>query len=131
MLLYGDSLLKLAKNKYQIFLNQSNQCDIVLTVSNPIEKFGIAKFNKSKLVSYSEKKSTKNRWVNSGWIYIKNRIINKIKKIDLNFENTILTKTNKFNILGFKNKNYYMPIDNITDLYKANIDWKNNKKTWY
>ena len=34
-------------------------------------------------------------------------------------------------ISSFKNKNYYIPIDNVADLNKANNDWKNNKKVWY
>tara|TARA_B100000787_G_C16193905_1_gene299348 strand:- start:1582 stop:2370 length:789 start_codon:yes stop_codon:yes gene_type:complete len=131
LVLYGDTLLNLSIKKYKTFLNKNMKLDIALTISNPIEKFGVVKLKDDKIISFSEKKSTKTRWVNSGWIFIKNEIIKKIKNIDLNFENTILTKTDKFNILGFKNKNYYMPIDNITDLHNANIDWKNNKKTWY
>lgn len=131
LLLYGDTLLKLSKNKYLKFLNRNKKSDIILTVSNPIEKFGIAKFKKGKLISFSEKNNAKDKWVNSGWMLIKSKIIEKINRKNLNFENYILTKIKQFNIVAFKNKNYYIPIDNITDLSKANYDWKNNKKAWY
>lgn len=131
LILYGDTLLKLSKNRYEEFLNRNNKSDVLLTVSNPIEKFGVAKFKKDKLISFSEKNYIKDRWVNSGWMIMKSKIIEKINKKNLNFESSILTKTNKFNIMVFKNKNYYIPIDNVADLNKANNDWKNNKKVWY
>ena len=118
LLLYGDTLLKLSKNKYLKFLKKNKKSNVILTVSNPIEKFGVAKFKKD-------------RWVSSGWMLIKNKIIEKINRKNLNFEKYILTKINKFNIVAFKNKNYYIPIDNVADLNKANNDWKNNKKVWY
>jgi len=131
LLLYGDTLLKLSKKKYEKFLKDHNKSDIILTISNPTEKFGVVKLNKNKLISFSEKNYSKDRWVNSGWILIRNNIIKKIKRKDLNFEESILTKTNKFNIMCYKNVNYYIPIDNVADLKKANIDWKKNKKVWY
>ena len=131
LLLYGDTLLKLSKNKYLNFLKKNKKSNVILTVSNPIEKFGVAEFKKGKLISFSEKNNVKDKWVNSGWMLIKSNIIEKINRKNLNFEKYILTKINKFNIVAFKNENYYIPIDNVADLNKANNDWKNNKKVWY
>ena len=54
-MLYGDTLLKISKNNFKSNKKKINFNDIILTVSNPPEKFGVAKFKKEKLVSYNEK----------------------------------------------------------------------------
>ncbi len=131
VLLYGDTLLKLNIKKYIKFIKNNMKYNVVMTVSNTSEKFGVAKFKRNKLSFFSEKIISKDKWVNSGWIFIKNKFFKKIKKLNFSFEEGILTKIKRFNIGAFKNHNYYIPIDNINDLRKANNDWRNNKKIWY
>lgn len=131
VLLYGDTLLKLNIKKYIKFIKNNKKYNVVMTVSNPSEKFGVAKFKRDKLSFFSEKIISKDKWVNSGWIFIKNKFFKKVKKLNFSFEESILTRIKRFNIGAFKNYNYYIPIDNINDLRKANNDWRNNKKIWY
>ena len=128
LILYGDSLINLNYKKFQFFIKKNNICDIILSVSNPKEKFGVVKLDKKKVISFTEKSNDKSKWVNSGWIFLKNKILNKIKNIDFNFEHYLFKENLK--ILAFKNHFYYLPIDNISDLKTANLDWKNNKKNW-
>lgn len=131
VLLYGDTLLKISKNNFKSNKKNINLIDIILTVSNPPEKFGVAKFKKEKLISYNEKKINKNKWVNSGWMFLNNSVFKFINKVDLNFEQYILNNTKKFDIRVSKNKYFYLPIDNIYDLNTAKLAWKNSRKTWY
>ncbi len=91
----------------------------------------MAKFKKEKLVSYNEKKINKNKWVNSGWMFLNNSVFRFINKEDFNFEQYILNNTKKFDIRVSKNKHFYLPIDNIYDLNTAKLAWKNSQKTWY
>ena len=132
IVLYGDTILKLNFKKYLKFIYKNySSLDTLVTISNPQEKFGIIHHKKNKLVKFTEKKFSKDKWVNSGWIFLKNKILKKIKDNSISFENQILNKYKKLNIFTFKNLNYYMPIDNISDLYKANYDWRNNKNKWF
>ena len=126
LLLYGDSLVNINPIKFKSFLQKNKSSDIILTVSNPKERFGIVKLKKDKVISFSEKNYDKSKWVNSGWMLLKNKTLKKIKNTCLNFENYIFTKD--LEIRAFKNYFYYLPIDNISDLKVANIDWKTNKK---
>jgi len=131
IILYGDTLLKLNKKKYKSFLMKNFEFDILLTLSNPKEKFGIAKIKNKRVISFSEKEVDKKKWVNSGWMLLKKNILNHIKNKKQNFENYILNEVKKFKIIAFKNKNFYLPIDNFKDLQYANQQWNKNRKTWY
>ena len=71
IILYGDTLLKLNKKKYKSYLMKNLKFDILLTLSNPKEKFGIAKIQNKRVISFSEKKVDKRKWVNSGWMVLK------------------------------------------------------------
>lgn len=131
IILYGDTLLKLDIKKYRSYLMNKPNFDILLTLSNPKEKFGVAKLNKQRVIAFSEKNIDKKKWVNSGWMILTSKVFNKIKKKSVNFENYIFDQTKKLKILAFKNKNFYLPIDNVKDLIQAEECWKKNKKTWY
>ena len=131
IILYGDTLLKLNKKKYKIYLMKNLKFDILLTLSNPKEKFGIAKIQNKRVISFSEKKVDKRKWVNSGWMVLKKNVLNDIKNKKSNFESYIFNKVKKFKIIAFKNKSFYLPIDNLKDLQYANLQWNKNRKTWY
>ena len=131
IVLYGDTLLKLDISKYKSYLMNKPNFDILLTLSNPTEKFGVAKLDKDRVISFSEKNIDKKKWVNSGWMILTSKVIDKIKKKKVNFENYIFNQTRKLKILAFKNKNFYLPIDNAKDLIQAEHFWKNNKKYWF
>lgn len=129
LICYGDSLVDLNYRMYNNFVKKNNFCDIILSVSNPKERFGVVNLKKNKVIGFSEKRYNKSRWVNSGWIHIKNRTLKNIKNVDDNFENYLFKKNLK--IMAFKNYFYYLPIDNINDLKNANLDWIKNNKTWF
>lgn len=55
VLLYGDTLLKLNIKKYIKFIKNNKKYNVVMTVSNPSEKFGVAKFKRDKLSFFQRK----------------------------------------------------------------------------
>ena len=64
-------------------------------------------------------------------MFINNNTLLKINNKKYNFEEYIMNNLKKLNVKIYKNKSYYLPIDNISDLQKANFDWKRNKKMWF
>lgn len=130
LILYGDTLMDVNYNKFQIFLKKNmGKSDVILTLSNPKEKFGVVKLKNNKVISFSEKIIDRSRWVNSGWMLVKNKLLKKISNSNINFENYLFKKN--LDIKAYKNYFYYQPIDNISDLNNANKNWKKNKKTWF
>lgn len=131
LVIYGDTLLNINYKKFKNYLSKNALADILLKVSNPRERFGVVKILNNKVISFLEKNYDREKWVNSGWMFINNNTLLKINNKKYNFEEYIMKNLKKLNIKIYKNKFYYLPIDNISDLQKANFDWKRNKKIWF
>jgi len=131
LFLYGDTLLKPNINQ-MINLMDKKKLNGVITISNPPSSFGQIKTNKYLITDFVEKKIIKDIWVNSGWMLLKKKILNQLKKTEVNFENYLFKNEIKKKKLGFyKNKSLYYPLDKVNDLKKASIIFKTRKKTWH
>ena len=129
--LYGDTLLK-PNIKSMIRSLKKKKLSGVITISNPPSKFGIIKTKKNIITSFEEKKIINNVWVNSGWIILKKKILNKLKKSSQNFENYLFKEEIRKKKMGYyKNKGIYLPIDRVNDLENARMIFKNKSKAWY
>jgi len=128
-LIYGDTLLKPKINDlYKLF--KKNNSSMVITVSKPTPRFGMIKIKGSKVIKFNEKDLNNEPLVNSGWMLIDKKILNKFKRKKMNFESYIFKDLKNLKVYAVKNSKFYLPIDNQNDLSKANLCWKNNKKLW-
>jgi glucose-1-phosphate cytidylyltransferase len=128
-LIYADTLLK-PKVKDLLNLYNKKKADIVLTISRPTPRFGTIKLKESKILNFSEKNLKNEPWVNSGWFLISKVLLKRFTSKKLNFEDYLFINCEKIKAFALKNKSFYLPIDHVHDLKKANIFWKRNKKLW-
>ncbi len=129
IVIYGDTLIKPNIIKlYKLYNNR--KADIVITISKPSPRFGTVKTSNERVTSFSEKKIENEPWVNSGWILMSKLLLKNFSKKKINFEKYLFVNCKKTKIFAYKNKSFYLPIDDINDLKKANFFWKSNKKLW-
>lgn len=129
IIIYGDTLLKPNIAKLSR-LYDNRKADIVITISKPFPRFGTVQINNERVINFSEKNIKNEPWVNSGWMLMSKLLLKSFSRKKINFEKYIFANFKKTKIFASKNKSFYLPIDEINDLKKANFFWKSNKKLW-
>ena len=91
------------------------------------KKSGNCQFDsKKELVKYNKKKSTKNKFVEIGYMVIAKKILNYLKKSDKDFSNFLIRISKKNLIAGIINKNGYASIGDKKRLEKTRKLFLNN-----
>ncbi len=129
IIIYGDTLLKPNVKKLYKLYNKRN-ANIVMTISKPFPRFGTLQIKNERIITFSEKNIQNEPWVNSGWMLMSKSLLKRFTKKKINFEKYLFSNCKKIKLFAIKNKSFYLPIDVINDLQKANFFWKNNKKLW-
>ena len=129
--LYGDTLLKPRIKKLHQLLKKKD-IGAAITLSKPLPKFGQVILKGDKMLSFFEKKSINENWVNSGWCLIRNKYLSLFRNSKENFENYFFKKMIKNStVMTVKNNHFYLPIDTKIELKMANKLWRKNKRLWF
>lgn len=130
MLTYGDGLSNV--NLKKLIQTHSRGKNIVtLTAVKPEPRFGKLILKKKIVHKFSEKKSSKEDWINGGFMICSKNIFNFIKKNNSIFEKDVLNILVKKRKLGaYKHTEFWHPIDTLKDKRYANNLWKKKKAPW-
>ena len=106
-----------------------------MTLSHPSGRWGVVNVNKDGVITSFKEKAPTSSWVNSGFFVLNKKIFKLLKK----FENPIFEKkpletlANSNELMGFKNENFWQPVDTMRDknllekIYKKYGSWQNVK----
>jgi len=130
MLTYGDGLSNV--NLKKLMQTHSRGKNIVtLTAVKPEPRFGKLILKKKLVHKFSEKKNSKEDWINGGFMICSINIFNFIKKNNSIFEKDVLNILVKKRKLGaYKHTGFWHPIDTLKDKRYANNLWKKKKAPW-
>jgi glucose-1-phosphate cytidylyltransferase len=127
---YGDGLAKININDL-IKNHKLKKTVCTLTAVKPPARFGVLKFNKSKVSEFKEKIDNKDVWINGGFFVFSPEIFNYIKNSNSTLEKDVLEKLVKNkNLNGYKLKEFWHPMDTLRDKINLNKLYKRKKAPW-
>ena len=111
---YGDGLSNVNIKKTFIKLKKSKNHGI-MSVVNPIERFGKVKIKNNLVTKFNEKKIDHNKWINIGFFIFKNNFFRYLDNKSM-LENKPLKKvTQKRKLMVHKHKGFYHCIDFLNE----------------
>lgn len=129
---YGDGLANIKINKLIKFHYNKNAL-LTVTAVRPKERYGILKFEtkSQKVVQLDETKKKSNIYINGGYFIFSKKIISRIKKKNIYFEQGPLKSIIKKNKLyAFQHNGFWKSLDTLKDKNDFNKIIKNGKKPW-
>ena len=139
-LTYGDGLSNV-NLKNLIKFHESNNSIATMTGVQLQGRFGALEFDNNKITNFKnrnnllknfrEKSKKDNSWINGGFFICENSIFNFIKNDQTTFEQEPLQKlAKKKRLFVYKHKNFWHPMDNISDHQFLNKLWDTKKAPW-
>jgi glucose-1-phosphate cytidylyltransferase len=130
MLTYGDGLSNVNLKKL-IQTHGRGKNIVTLTAVKPEPRFGKLILKKKLVHKFSEKKNSKEDWINGGFMICSINIFNFIKKNNSIFEKDVLNILVKKRKLGaYKHTGFWHPIDTLKDKRYVNNLWEKKKAPW-
>jgi glucose-1-phosphate cytidylyltransferase len=127
---YGDGVGKIEIDKLTKLHERKGKM-VTMTLSHPSGRWGVVNVKPNNIITSFKEKVSTSSWVNSGFFVINSNIFNLLKK----YKNPIFEKeplenlSKKNQLIGFKNNNFWHPVDTMRDknflenIYKKNGDW--------
>ncbi|MDA8964488.1 sugar phosphate nucleotidyltransferase [Acidimicrobiia bacterium] len=126
---YGDGLANINIDKLLSF-HESHDGLGTITVSNPISRFGLVKFNDKFLVNSFEEKPKLKEFVNIGFMVFEKKFLNYLSENSI-LESEPLNNLSKDNELySFIHSGYFEPMDTYREYLKLNDYWNSGKVPW-
>lgn len=126
---YGDGLANINVDKLLSF-HESHDGLGTITVSNPISRFGLVKFNDKFLVNSFEEKPKLKEFVNIGFMVFEKKFLNYLSENSI-LESEPLNNLSKDNELySFIHSGYFEPMDTYREYLKLNDYWNSGKVPW-
>ena len=127
---YGDGLSNVNIRQTLNFHYQKKKLATV-TIINPKSKFGSIRTDKNNHVTnFSEKPITK-EWINGGFFVLNRKIFKFIDNSKTIWENLPMKRLTKSKqLVAFKHKGFWKPMDTLKDKFEMNKIWKSGKAPW-
>lgn len=127
---YGDTLNDLNIRELIKFHKEQGRLATV-TACNPAEKYGILEINNGKVISFKEKPSMNEVWVNGGFFVLEPEVFDYLKDDSTVWEKEPMEKlTNNNQLSAFKHKGFYQHMDTAKEKNLLNKLWDQNKAKW-
>ena len=126
---YGDGLSNVNINKLINF--HQNHDDVgTITVANPISRFGLLEFDKSKCVTNFVEKPKLDVNVNIGFMVFKKDFLNYLDE-NSTLESTPLKElSDNKKLYAYEHSGYFEPMDTYREYLRLNEYWKNGQAPW-
>ena len=114
---YADTIANINFKKY-LSLAMRRKTESIMTVYQPVSKFGVVNVGKKNLIESFDEKPTLKHWINIGYFFLnKNQFYNiqKFKDFILFIKNQIKRKK----LLYFMHKNLHITVNSFTELIEA------------
>ena len=129
-LTYGDTLNDLNIKKLIKFHKEQGRIATV-TACRPPEKYGILEIKERKVISFEEKPTRKEVWVNGGFFVLEPDIFDYIKNDSTVWEEEPMKKLTKNNQLSaYKHYGFYQHMDTTKEKNFLNKLWEDDKAKW-
>lgn len=127
---YGDGLSNINIKKEINFHLKHNKLVTIAAVKPP-GRFGSLKINKKNIVQkFIEKPLGDNSWINGGFFIVNKKAISIIKDSKTKWEEEPLNiLSRKRQIVAYKHKEFWHPMDTLRDMLYLNKAWK-KKAAW-
>jgi glucose-1-phosphate cytidylyltransferase len=127
---YGDTLNDLNIKKLIKFHKEQGRLATV-TACKPPEKYGILEIKENEVVSFKEKISREDVWVNGGFFVLEPDIFDYIKNDSTVWEKEPMEKLTKNNQLNaYKHYGFYQSMDTTKEREILDKLWKEDKAQW-
>ena len=128
---YGDGLGDVNISKL-IKFHKKHGKQATLTATRPFSRYGALKINSNNLINnFEEKPDGDGSWINGGFFVLNPSVIDQIKDDQTSWENEPLPNLARNNqLVAFKHKDFWMPMDTLRDKILLNKLWDNNKAPW-
>ena len=132
LLTYGDGLGDI-NIKDTIKFHKKHGKLMTLTSAQPAGRFGSLKSDKNNMVTnFKEKPQGDNSWINAGYFVCEPEVLNYIdNKEDVVLEqNPLKNLVKDKQIYTYKHKNFWMPMDTLSDKKKLNDIYNSKRAPW-
>jgi len=132
LLTYGDGVGDI-NIKDTIKFHQKHGKLMTMTSAQPAGRFGSLNANKKNMVTtFNEKPQGDNSWINAGYFVCEPEVLDYIDdREDIIFEQAPLKNLVKDKQLyTYKHKNFWMPMDTLSDKKKLNDIYNNQRAPW-
>lgn len=127
---YGDGLSNVNIRHLLNFHNRNKKFATV-TIINPKSKFGSIKINMNNYVTNFSEKPLSKEWINGGFFVLNKKTFNFIDNSKTIWENLPLKRlTNSKQLMAFKHRGFWKPMDTLKDKFEMNKIWKSGKAPW-
>ncbi len=115
ILTYGDGLANIDINAL-IKFHKKHKKLITVTAVKPIARFGSMKISKDQVISFKEKSSISDNWINGGFFVINKKFLKYIKNDQTILESEPLEcATKDGHLMAYKHIGFWQCMDNIRD----------------
>ena len=129
-LTYGDGLSNVNISKLIKFHLKHKKLATVLAV-NPPARFGSLYLRKNLVKKFDEKPLVSKDWINGGFFVLSKKVIKFIKNDKTIWEKEPLKNiTKKKQLVAYKHKDFWSPMDTLREKIILTKMWKNNKAPW-
>ena len=128
---YGDGLSNININKLILFHLKHNKLATLTAIVPPI-KYGVIKLGMKNFVKkFQEKPEIVGSWINGGFFVLDPKVIGYIKNNQTVWEEQPLKKlVKKKQLLAYKHKKFWMPMDTLRDKIALNKLWNRKNAPW-
>ncbi len=130
LLTYGDGLANVNISESIKFHEKQNRLATVTAVRPPA-RFGSLTIDCESVISFGEKISTNEGWINGGFFVLNKKVLNFIDGDETIFEKKPLEElASSNNLSAFKHNGFFYPVDTIREKEIVENLISNNKLSW-
>ena len=127
---YGDGISDV-NIKSLIKFHYINNANITLTAVRPKERYGVLRIKKHKVAFFDDSKKKSSLYINGGFFVIAKKEIEKIKGLNVTWEDLPLKKNkDKKKLYAFKHEGFWASLDTRKDKMELNDLYKKDKNLW-
>ena len=127
---YGDGVANVNIQNLIAFHREHGKL-ATMTTSFPPERFGRVVLDGDTVVSFREKPSNDNTWVNAGFFVLNPEVLNLIQSDQTVWElDPLLELTQKNELIAFRHDDFWQPMDTLYEKELLNNLWNKNKAKW-
>ena len=129
MITYGDGLANVNITEL-INFHKSKKTIGTLTVTNPVSRFGLVEFDKSKIVKKFVEKPKLEGFINIGFMIFKNKFLDYLNENSTLESEPVINLAGDLELSAYVHKGYFEPMDTYREYLNMNKLWELGNPPW-
>ena len=129
MITYGDGLANVNITEL-INFHKSKKTIGTLTVTNPVSRFGLVEFDKSKIVKKFVEKPKLEGFINIGFMIFKNKFLDYLNENTSLESEPLSSLADDLQLSAYNHKGYFEPMDTYREYLSMNKLWESGNPPW-